>query len=283
MSVLMRLKNIIKGKVFWYRILNEPDFPDDVSEADPRQWIDTQQQCDYEGSTSNHPGYFDAPQGFHTPSSQFGQSEGLFSQMLYGEEMMWDPSHEQEAFITLPDFSIENQQHHWGAQEGLAHSASQPIYAQYGCAEEEFADARAEMQDDQASLQHGYSAPPDLGHYLSTMEMMDTGDSSTLGPVPQSSAAEWQRILFIRQFLGVDGVVRAGPGWNVVLGIVSVFKKISGLIQRRRQQRVAEEVRAEFTFTICWSSPIKVAGFIFIFIFLFFYSYIFVVVVIVVV
>ena len=255
MSVLMRLKNKIKEKVFWYRILNEPSSPD-ASESDPSNWTDSQ-HFDNEGSTSNHPDlqhYFDAPQGFQNPSSQFanlGQNGGLFSQMLHGEGMMLDPldgsgtSHEQEAFMTLADFDTEDRQQQWTAQMYHRYTTSQ-----YGMAEE-YIDARAEMLDDQSSLEHSYSAPPQLGHLLSTVEtaeMMDTGDSSNLGPVRQTSAVEWQRILFLQQFLGVDGAVRAGPGWKVVLGIVSAFKRLSGLIRRRRQEKTAE-VRVEFSST----------------------------------
>ena len=258
MSILMRLKKQVKDKFFWYRFLNDP-FSSDAQETDAIEWMDSQ-LCDNETSTSNHHDfqhyneastpnhiefqqpYFDAPQLFQDTSlpqlSTLGQSEAdLFPQMLHGDEMMLDSlegcgtSHVQEDSFTEADFGMN-----------LAHSTSQPIYAQYGRAE--YIDARAEVQDEQSSLQHGYSAPPQLGNHTSTvekMEVMDTGDSSNVGPAQQSSAAEWQHLIFLRQFLGV------GPGWRVVFGrircriaSVAAFRGISGLIRGRRQQRTPQ-------------------------------------------
>lgn len=248
MSVLMRIRNKItkiREKLWMSEIWN------DIDSLDSNGFPDSQ-HFENEATTSKHPDiqqpYVDAPQVFQNPTSlqytTLGQNGDLYSQMMQDSFEGSGTSHGQEDLFTDADFGEENQQQPWTTHQmdygGLSYSTSQPVYPQYGC-DEEFLDAGSELQDEQCQ-----TAPAQLGHHLSTVEkveMMDTGDSSNGSQIRQSSPAEWQKIMFLQQFLEIDGVVQAGPGWRVVLVIVSAFKRLSGLIRLRRQQRTTTEVR----------------------------------------
>lgn len=254
MNVLMRLKNKIREKFFWDRILTDPDPPDSSMHS-----ATGSHQHDKESDPLSHPDFqfYDAMDGSEPENYAFGQT---FTEMLLqgGEGAMLDyaqrgssvPSHEQpEAFLTLNDFDMDAQQQPWppvaaemDLQRDLPYwetTPAVPVYAEFG-GKEEYVDARMELPEDSSA-----ASASQLSR-VETTEMVDTGESSAAALQP----AQWQQLMLIRQFLeidGVDGGEQASAGWRVILSIVSAFRRISGLVRTRRLQRTTSEQTAVST------------------------------------
>lgn len=181
-NVLMRLKNRIREKFFWDRILTDPD-PDPMDDSSTsaaytgshgQHHDDSSTSAAYTGGHGQHDD--DSSMNHHTLQDYFdamdhGTSEGApvqensiqtasslqfavgpFMQMLQAGGSS-TTAYDQESFLTLADIDMDDgvpwtspaqMPYQQGAAGNLEFST--PIYAEYGCAEE-YVDARMELPD----------------------------------------------------------------------------------------------------------------------------------------
>nr|AMT92118.1 dehydration-responsive element-binding protein 5-10 [Syntrichia caninervis] len=237
---LMRFKNKIREHLWASSLLNDPDLHRETETA----------------STLPEQHYYDASsQAFEAASppavtASFYDNPGDLATQL--QAMQRNAHAEPEVYMSLDDFPVELISQPISA-DSYHRSTSEPI-------SEDSYDRSISEPISEDSYDRSMSQPISEDSYLRSMsqpieedftsdgadddqssEMMDTGaESSDLRR--ESSAEEWQQIMFFRHFFGMDSTVPPVPGWTVVVGIVSVFKRITGLIRQRRQERAQNQV-----------------------------------------
>lgn len=158
-----------------------------------------------EVETHANPQFYDA---MELPNCDGFQFQSYTAMLQEGDDGQDYNTYEQDAYFTWEDFDMD--------EPGLLYSTSGP---------EEYMDAQMELPPEITA------GSEQLGR-VETAEMVDAGQAS-LQP------AQWQQIMLLRQHFDIDGDVQAGVGWKVIFGIVSAFRRLSGIIKARRVQRTA--------------------------------------------